>query len=206
MSSGANLISINALFVDLPGNSFAQKGENTERERWIEKGGNKQYLRANAGYKICRAFTSQHAVLLLTRVVWLLATLMFCCDFWFKHNFARQRDRGRCCMKLYCTRCCHSAFTSRCALWTKRKKRKEKWKPEQSTKISYISSRDLHNFPFFSCPFPLHATVCVLHLNAWQINWQHYFHFLEFSRISIFHSSDFSLVFISDFCVNAAYD
>lgn len=32
MSSGANLISINALFVDLPGNSFAQKGEKSDRE------------------------------------------------------------------------------------------------------------------------------------------------------------------------------
>lgn len=35
----------------------------------------------------------------------------------------------------------------------KEKIRKEKWKPEQSTKISYISSRDLHNFPFFFAPY-----------------------------------------------------
>lgn len=129
-----------------------------------------------------------------------------CSDFWFKHNF--ERDWGRCCMKLYCTPAAVIQLClPLCTLNTKREK--EKWKPEQSTKISYISSRDLHNFPFFppSLPaaLPRHC-LCVLHLNAWQINWQHYFHFLEFSRISIFHSSDFSFVFISDFCVNAAYD
>lgn len=73
-----------------------------------------------------------------------------CCDFWFKHNF--ERDRGRCCMKLYCTPAAVIQLClPLCTLNTKREK--DKWKPEQSTKISYISSRDLHNFPFFS-PFP----------------------------------------------------
>lgn len=164
MSSEANLISINALFVDLPGNSFAQKGEKSDREWEREReGGNKQYLRANAGYKICRAFTSQHAVLLLTRVVWLLATLMFCCDFWFKHNFARQRDRGRCCMKLYCTRCCHSAFTSRCALWTKRKKEKKNGNPSKARKFHTFLQGICTIFPFFC---PLHPPTCCTPLSV----------------------------------------
>lgn len=77
-------------------------------------------------------------------------------DFWFKHNFATFSSLGgtSCCVLL-------------CALFEL---------------FPNISSRDLRNFPFYSAHFfvlffflpPFAIMLSVSHLNAWQINRQHF--------------------------------
>lgn len=133
---------------------------------------NKQYLRANAGYKICTAFTSQHAVL-LTRVVWTTtarATLMFALifDLSIISQHARrkgggvERDRGRCCMKLYCTRCCHSALPPAVHF----EQKKKNGNPSKARKFHTFLQGICTIFPFFplsspSCPTTPLSVSCI---------------------------------------------